>query len=356
MNKLALASEQVRRIAQSGLTIYDPVEIGGELWLPSDLLEALLQTELIGHRFEAVALRTRSKLAKSEVCRVLGYPVPKSFRKLKHLARFPGQDFDTYVQTADNLQIWNAEISPSRRYVLIRPDAHGIVRRVRVVSGAELAPLDRTGKLTRKFQARISDFTRPRLASGEDTSNLRNLIASGSPALSKASPIDIPQSGKLHSIAKLFAKLSPLVGKSFENPGVLQDRNRGGFLHGLVSTALGYKDHADNGRFPDIRHQLLEVKLQTSPTIDLGAISPDTDEYLDLPIIGRIKIRHQDVRYAVFCGSVSEDKIRLTGLVIVTGKDFYATFEKFGGLVINNKYQMRLPRDFFDQNTEGIFD
>jgi hypothetical protein len=151
VNKLKLAKKCAKKIAASGITIYDPIEVGSDLWLPSDLLEVLLQTELAGHRFEAVALRTRSKLAKSEVCRALGYPVPKAFRKLNQQARFPGPNLDTHVQTADNLQIWNAEISPTRRYVLIRPDADGVIQRVRVVSGADLAPLDRTGKLTRKY-------------------------------------------------------------------------------------------------------------------------------------------------------------------------------------------------------------
>lgn len=356
MNKLALARAQAKRIAKSGITIYDAVDIGGNLWVPSDHLEVLLQTELAGHRFEAAALRTRSKLAKSAVCRVLGYPIPQSFRKMKPLARFPGQNLDTYVQTADNLQIWNAEISPARRYVLIRPDAEGIIRRVRVVSGADLAPLDRTGKLTKKFQARISDLRQCVLASDKDTPNLRGLVASRVPEVSKKSPIDLPESGALLSIASLFAKLSPLVGKSFDNPGILQERNRGGLLHRLASAALGYRNHADNGRSPDIRHQLLEVKLQTSPTIDLGAISPDSDDCMDLPAIGGVRVRYQDVRYAVFCGEVNGTRVKITGLVLVTGKDFYATFEQFGGLVINNKYQLPLPRDFFDQNTEGIFD
>ena len=174
MNKLKLARKCVTKIAASGISIYDPIEVGSDLGMPADLLEALLQTELTGHRFEAVALRTRSKLAKSEVCKVLGYPVPMACRKLKHQARFPGQNFDTYVQPADNLQIWNAEISPTRRYVLIRPDANGNIQRVRVISGADLAPLDRTGKLTRKYQARIADLTQLHLASGNDTPNFRH--------------------------------------------------------------------------------------------------------------------------------------------------------------------------------------
>lgn len=356
MNKLKQAKKRVRKIAACGITIYDPIEVGSDLWIPADLLEALLQNELAGHRFEAVALRTRSKLAKSEVCKVLGYPVPKAFRKLKLQSRFPGQNFDTYVQSADNLQIWNAEISPTRRYVLIRPDMNGIIQRIRVVSGADLAPLDRTGKLTRKFQARIADLMQLRLASGNDTPNLIPAIPACRSSVAKMSPIDPPDAKTLMPIKVLFSKISQLVGRSFENPGILQERNRGGYLHGLVSATLGYRDHSDNGRFPDIRHQLLEVKLQTSPTIDLGAISPDSEELLEFPRVGAVHVRHQDVRYAVFCGSVTDDRVTITGLVLVTGKDFYTNFEKFGGLVINNKYQLPLPWNFFDQNTEGVFD
>jgi hypothetical protein len=356
VNNLKKAKRCVRKIAASGISIYDPIEVGSDLWMPADLLEVLLQTELAGHRFEAVALRTRSKLAKSEVCKVLGYPVPKAFRKLKLQPRFPGQNFDTYVQSADNLQIWNTEISPTRRYVLIRPDANGVIQRIRVVSGADLAPLDRTGKLTRKFQARIADLRQLRLASAKDTPNLIRAISAGRALVAEASPIDPPDAKTLMPIKDLFAKISPLVGRSFENPGILNERNRGGHLHGLVSAALGYRNHSDNGRFPDIRHQLLEVKLQTSPTIDLGAISPDSEELLEFPTVDTVHVRHQDVRYAVFCGSMADDRVTITGLVLVTGKDFYASFEKFGGLVANNKYQLPLPRNFFDQNTEGVFD
>lgn len=92
------------------------------------------------------------------------------------------------------------------------------------------------------------------------------------------------------------------------------------------------------------------MKLQTSSTIDLGAISPDSNEHLDFPAIGRIRVNHQDVRYAVLCGSMDEERVTLTGM------DLYSTFDKFGGLVIDNKCQLPLPKDFFDWNTEGIFD
>ena len=46
-------------------------------------------------------LRTRSEVLKSRICEILGYPVPTSFKKSK--PRFPGQDFDTYIQKSNNL-------------------------------------------------------------------------------------------------------------------------------------------------------------------------------------------------------------------------------------------------------------
>jgi len=356
MSNLETARAHAARIAQSGLSIYDEIEIGGELWIPSDLLEILLQTELVGHRFESAALRTRSKLAKERVCRALGYPVPKSFKKTRPHARFPGQNFDTYVQGANSLQIWNEALSPARRYVLIRPDSEGVVQRVRVVTGADLAPLDTTGKLTRKFQARVANLAKVSLASRTDTPNLIRSITGARVALNKMSPIDYPDVASLLPIRQLFDLLKPLIGRSFVDPGILQERNRGGRLHGMAAAALGYCKHADNGKFPDIRHQVLEVKLQTSPTIDLGAISPDSAEPIDFPSLRGIHIRHQDVRYAVFCGSVSAAQVKISGLILVTGLDFFREFEQFGGLVISNKYQMHLPNDFFDKNTEGLFD
>lgn len=352
MKKLALARAQTKRIAESGVSLYDSIEVGGDLWMPADLMEAILQTELVGHQFPDVAIKTRSKLAKIEICNVLGYPVPKSFSR----RNFPGQNYDTSVQSANNFQVYNSEISPTRRYVLIRPNQERIIERVRVVSGADLAPLDTTGKLTRKYQARIIDFRQLNLATIKDTPNLLQAITTRGVSVAKKSPIELPDVATLMPIQELFERISPLVGRSFSNPGLLQERNRGGYLHGLVSNALGYKDHSDNGRFPDVRHQLLEVKLQTSPTIDLGAVSPDSEELLEFPALGNVQVRHQDVRYAVFCGNVSNDHVTITGLILVTGMQFFTSFQKFGGLVINNKYQLHLPRDFFDQNTEGIFD
>src|ERR1019366_2849728 len=112
----------------------------------------LLNRGLAGLSLARLPLRTRTKVVKTQVCRALGYPVPSSFRKTQ--PRFPGQFFDTYVQKSNNLQVWNEELSPTRRYVLIRLSSADVVTKVKVVTGDTLAKLDTTGTLTQKYQAR----------------------------------------------------------------------------------------------------------------------------------------------------------------------------------------------------------
>src|SRR5438445_7429629 len=107
----------VKAIRRSGLSIYDSLEELPELYLDTESLEALLRKGLAGLNLD-FPLRTRSKVLKTKVCEVLGYPTPPSFKRTHPC--FPGQNFDTYVQKSNNLQIWNQEVTPSRRYVVIR--------------------------------------------------------------------------------------------------------------------------------------------------------------------------------------------------------------------------------------------
>lgn len=106
-------------LAKSGRTIYDSLHDSPEHFLPSADLESILRAGLMGLDLN-YPLRTRSKVLKSKICDILGCPIPTSFKRSK--PRFPGQDFDTYVQKSNNLQIWNEEITPTRRYVIIRVD------------------------------------------------------------------------------------------------------------------------------------------------------------------------------------------------------------------------------------------
>lgn len=335
-------------IRQSGLTIYDIVQVGDpDLWIPTLDLEELLNAGLVGISLEELPLRTRSKVVKEHVCRTLGYPVPTSFKKTQ--PRFPGQDFDTYVQKSNNLQIWNEDLSPTRRYVLVRVSEADLVTKVRVVTGKILARLDTTGKLTQKYQARlICGSSQAELVADEDTWLLRPFVLRNVDLGTIASPINPPRPGQLLSIGEIFERLQALIGITFPDAGYDQERRRGSSLHRHVCHYLGYTSYKDYGRFPDVRHQLLEVKLQTSPTIDLGLVRPDSEEALGVPHIDGRQIRHCDVRYAVFYAKTDGKHVTLTHLFLTTGEKFFSRFPQFQGKVLSKKLQIPLPADFFE--------
>lgn len=339
----------VAAIRRSGLTIYDPITIGDPaLWIPTPELQALLHAGMVGMSLAGLPLRTRSKVVKERVCQVLGYPVPQSFRKTQ--PRFPGQMFDTYVQKSNNLQVWNEELSATRRYVLIRSSSDDIITRVKVVTGEVLALLDTTGTLTSKYQARcIIGTGRTELITPTDTELLAPFVTRNVDLRRIATPVKHPQAGELLPIREIFDRLTGIVGRSFADAGIDQERNRGAALHRLVCTALGYASYQDDGQFPDVRHQLLEVKLQTSPTIDLGLVRPNSTEALDVPMIQGRQIRHCDVRYAVFYARVAGGQVELTHLFLTTGEGFFGRFTQFQGKVLNAKLQIPLPADFFDR-------
>lgn len=337
----------VRAIRESGLSIYDPVTVGDpDLWIPAPELEMLLGERLTGRSVAGLANRTRSKLVKQWVCDVMGYPAPDKFQRVK--PRLPGPAIDVFSQKNVNLQPWNPEISPIQRIVVIRVSENGILDGVRVITGDTLSQLDTTKTLTRKFQARcLASEGHSELVSFVDTSRVRSWLNNRFDLAQGASPTSAPVAGEILSIDTVFTRLSQLIGERFDDPGADQERNRGGVLHELVCRRLGYRDYQDNGQFPDVRHQLIEVKLQTADTIDLGMISPASDAPLDIPMIDGFQIQHQDVRYAVFCGRRALGSIELTSLILTTGADFFSRFPQCGGNVSNAKLQIRLPRDFF---------
>ena len=324
-------------IQKSQLTIYDSLEATPELFIPTTELESMLQNSLRAMLLD-LPIRTRSKYVKSAICESLGYPVPKSFSKTQ--PRFPGQNFDVYVQKSNNLQIWNEALDANRRYVLVRVGEDLRVSTVRVVTGHQLVKLDTTGTLTRKLQARaIQPVDNSRLVSLTDTPEMLEAVRKAQKSE------DESLLSSLLTTKRLYEKLLPLIGTEFENPGNDQERNRGWGLHKVVSKQLGLELAEDDGQFPDVRDQLLELKLQTAGTIDLGLVSPRDDSLLP----GFDNVRNCDVRYAIFFGTKIGDMIRLDHLVLTNGADFFTYFQQTQGNVENTKNQIRLPNGFFEE-------
>jgi hypothetical protein len=334
-----------KNIILSGLTIYDETALYDKsLYIPNEILEILLNHGLVGLSLSGLPLRTRSKFVKALICKTLGYPVPETFQKTK--PSFPGQNFDAYTQKSMNLQIWNEEINPARRYAIIQVDNSDKILKVKVISGAILISLDRTGTLTTKYQAMLPQLNEGCLFSKSDTKSVQEWCGVSKIDLSNIKPTSAPIQGKLLPISTVYNLLKPLENNSIPRIDSLQERNRGAILHKLICEKLGFTEYEDNGAYPDIPNQLIEIKLQTSPTIDLGLHSPNDHEAI---YAGAGKqFFSNDIRYAIMSGIVKENSVIIKNLYMVTGEEFTRFIPLFGGNVQNSKLQIPLPGNFFD--------
>jgi hypothetical protein len=341
------AKKRAESIRDQGLDIYTCVEtIDPSLFFPDKELAVYLEFSLRGRELGG-PIRTRSKLAKQMVASALGYGTPASFRRTR--PRFPGQDLDIHVQQDNNLQIWNQDISPEQRYVLIRPNSNDIVQSVRVVRGQQVALWDRTGTLTSKFQAkRRPGRAKSLLVSSSDTEVfVRTFDPKRLPGgvLLRTLSSQPPKAGLVMPIDQIFERAVNLIGTRLQATRASQDRIRGELLQQRISDELGIGEYANFGQWPDIVSQAIEVKLQTSPTIDLGLVLPnDKARARSLGLL----VRHCDARYVIVYGeALDSGEVELHTVVASTGSDFFKEFVQFGGLVQNHKRQIRLPNDLF---------
>jgi hypothetical protein len=332
------------KITESGNTIYDEfVSDVDSFYIPSESLARLLADGLVGLDLKGVALRTRSKIVKTRICEALGYPIPKSFKKTQ--PRFPSQNFDVYIQKSMNVQIWNEEIAPQRRYVFIRVNTDDVITSVKIINGEQLAKLDKTGTLTTKYQATMYNLGKSSLLSPDDTKRVSRWCNTHVD-LRGSRPTSTPVEGELMPISEIFSRLKCLEGVTIPHLDYLQERNRGAGLHSLICEKLGYHSYEDDGTYPDIMNQLVEIKLQTSPTIDLGLHYPEDGAAL-FAIAGQ-EFRSRDVRYVIVDGVVESGNVRIKYVHLVNGRDFSETFPLFGGKVQNAKLQITLPYGFFN--------
>lgn len=318
--------------------IYTFVE---EEFLSKEQLLTKLNNFLLGKTLAGLPLRTRSRVIKTYICKALDYEVPNSF--LKTRPKFPCQNFDVYVQKSNNLQIWNDEIDETRRYVLIKLDDDDIIVKIKIIDGKELQVLDTTGKLTIKYQARVPEHYSVATTNDHPILATVNSIVD----LSSTNPLSNPKAETLMSIKVIHQKLKMLVGKSFEDDSQIKERTRADNAHKMVCEALGFSSFYDDGQFPDIKNQLLEVKLQTSPTIDLGLHKPDEDKNINVNVNGT-KITTAMCRYAILKAHKENNTVTIDDVFVVSGINFFDIFEIFGGNVKNAKIQIPLPSNFFD--------
>ncbi len=337
-------SNYAKNIQKRGLSIYDSIDPNDEqLYIPTKELNEILSRSMISFSLAGLPLRTRSKTVKQQICIALGYPSPSSFKKTK--PQFPGQNFDVYTQKSFNVQIWNESVDLSRRYVFISVDDNDVITAVKVITGDELIKYDRTGTLTQKYQARMKEYSE-NICSQDDTLSVSNWIIDDDTTLESVHPNQFPLRKQLLRISEIYRRLLPIVGRSISYLDAVQERNRGAELHAMICEHLGYSFFDDDGTYPDIANQLLEIKLQTSPTIDLGLHSPEDGKAI-VQIEGTTFCSY-DIRYAIFNGVVNGNLVELRNLYLVTGEDFTNYFPLFQGKGTNKKIQIPLPHNFFD--------
>lgn len=332
-----------QNIIAANISMYDIIDpLDANLYIPTQELQKLIASHIIGKSLSGLPLRTRSKVVKTLICEALGYKIPKSFKKTQ--PRFLGQNFDVYTQKSLNVQIWNEDIDPNRRYVFIQIDETDTITAVKIINGQELVKYDRTGTLTQKYQATMIHKNED-YCSDNDTDRLCTWMCHNNKTILTGNPNSTPTADNLLEITEIFNRLHSLIGKEIHYLNATQERNRGAGLHEMICKNLGYTNYEDDGSYPDIKNQLLEIKLQTSPTIDLGLHSPD-DGKLILTANGQ-PFYSEDIRYVIFDAEVIGDIVRLNKLYVVSGKEFSRVFPLFKGKGINSKIQLPLPSNFF---------
>lgn len=134
-------------------------------------------------------------------------------------------------------------------------------------------------------------------------------------------------------LSKLVAE--KLLGTKLQSANT---KNRGQILERKSTSLLGYKSKLVGG-YPDIPNQLLEVKVQDSPTIDLGKYSPEFEEIVHL------NITTKDIRYLIALTNPKTNIIE--SIVLVSGKEMGDIFTFVSDTSF--KCQRSIPMSFFEE-------
>lgn len=276
---------------------------------------------------------------------------------------------DTYVVTTGtsyNLQVWNRVPASTSllikyesgeslrccavRFVLVRVDtATSEIASILVLSAEYIeSRFGWFGKPTVKHQLMISSKARQRVC----TDPTRILSYPDSKKLSYRIRHDYspPNSGMvmepgprdLFSIELLRELVAEkLIGMRLDAAAT---KNRGQNLERMTLALLGYTSGEKDllhGGFPDIRNQMLEVKVQDSQTVDLGRFSPEHEEV----IIEDGNITTFDIRYLIALTDPSTGIIE--GVILAPGERLGELFSYISAQ--SYKCQRSIPMAFFEK-------
>ena len=211
------------------------------------------------------------------------------------------------------------------------------------------ATFGKFGIPTLKHQLMISDKKRKEIESlkppilfESDTAIIKRLAKCEKIIKQKASIKDNPELKNLYKLEVIRDSFqSRIIGMSIPS---LQTKNKGQLLEKEISDLLGYENKdvtLMEGLYPDIRHQLLEVKIQDSPTVDLGKYTPLIHEkgFCDLE-----NVTTEDVRYLI--ALTDKKDLTVKAIVLMPGKNLGDNFSYVSDT--SYKCQRSIPMSFFN--------
>lgn len=275
---------------------------------------------------------------------------------------------DSYIVTSGNsynLQVWNR--FPNSGNVLVRysnkekitcKDIRLILTKVdtddkTIKSIIVCTPqyiekkFGKFGVPTMKYQLIISPNSRTAITGSKDKvlynpdTTIVSALTVNQVNLTGKSIGDAPEKGNMLSLESIKNKVAKqLIGMKLP---AKDTKTRGQMLEREVSKLLGYSDvETLVGGYPDIPHQLLEIKVQDSPTVDLGKYSPSNA----IVINEELQVTTEDVRYLIALANPSSGTIE--GLVISPGSELGDTFTFVNETSF--KCQRSIPMSFFDEH------
>lgn len=129
-----------------------------------------------------------------------------------------------------------------------------------------------------------------------------------------------PKKEDLFSLKYIQEKVSKeLIGKKVEEGDT---KNSGQTLERYVLKALGYEIPENlslDGSFPDIRNQLLEVKLQNKQTVNLGQYSPTSNKKMNEDSVFNFK----EMRYLI---AITDKNNIIKEVILIYGKELIRWF------------------------------
>jgi hypothetical protein len=156
----------------------------------------------------------------------------------------------------------------------------------------------------------------------------------------------------IEEIAVLIEELMEMNAPRDHNGRLLEVRPKGHWFEFEVAKCLGYNYPPSSGLFPDIRHQVLEIKHHTGKniTVDFGRYHPASEEIINETWNQTLQIKVNQVRYLIALAPPPSYKVAT--LILLTGAQIVDVFGVSPKATI--KYQMGISKQWREEHKGKI--